>query len=79
MPPMVTPDTTHAWDAQTYDQISAPMTRMGTTVLDRLQLIGNETVLDAGCGSGRVTAKLLDRLPLNIMKSYEFPGIPGNS
>ena len=63
MPPMVTPDTTHAWDAQTYDQISAPMTRMGTTVLDRLQLIGNETVLDAGCGSGRVTAKLLDRLP----------------
>lgn len=63
MPLMATKDTTHAWDAQTYDQISAPMTRMGTTVLDRLQLTGNETVLDAGCGSGRVTAKLLERLP----------------
>ncbi len=63
MAPMATPDTTHAWDAQTYDQNSAPMTRMGTTVLDRLELGGDETVLDAGCGSGRVTAKLLDRLP----------------
>lgn len=60
---MVSRDTTHAWDALTYDQISAPMTRMGTTALDRLQLNGDETVLDAGCGSGRVTAKLLDRLP----------------
>jgi trans-aconitate 2-methyltransferase len=32
-------------------------------VLDRLELKGHETVLDAGCGSGRVTGMLLDRLP----------------
>jgi trans-aconitate 2-methyltransferase len=32
-------------------------------VLDRLQLAGDETALDAGCGSGRVTRHLLDRLP----------------
>ena len=39
------------------------MTRWGTDVLDRLPLRGDETVLDAGCGSGRVTERLVDRLP----------------
>ena len=51
------------WDASTYDKISDPMTRWGTGVLGRLQLAGDETVLDAGCGSGRVTEQLLERLP----------------
>jgi len=32
-------------------------------VLERLELAGDETVLDAGCGSGRVTAALIERLP----------------
>jgi trans-aconitate 2-methyltransferase len=39
------------------------MTRWGGSVLERLALAGNETVLDAGCGSGRVTEQLLERLP----------------
>ena len=51
------------WDAPTYDRIADPMTRWGTVVLDRLPLRGDETVLDAGCGSGRVTERLVDRLP----------------
>jgi trans-aconitate 2-methyltransferase len=51
------------WDGRTYDRISAPMEQMGLAVLDRLELRGDETVLDAGCGSGRVTAELLERLP----------------
>lgn len=52
-----------SWDGATYDRISAPMERMGRAVLDRLELRGDEVVLDAGCGSGRVTEALIQRLP----------------
>jgi trans-aconitate 2-methyltransferase len=50
------------WDGGTYDRVADPMTRWGTAVLDRLPLAGDERVLDAGCGSGRVTEQLLERL-----------------
>jgi trans-aconitate 2-methyltransferase len=53
----------HDWDAETYDAISAPQFSWGMEVLERLELNGDETVLDAGCGSGRVTAELAKRLP----------------
>lgn len=55
--------TTHDWDAATYDRVADPQTRWGATVLERLPLDGAETVLDAGCGTGRVTEQLLARLP----------------
>lgn len=51
------------WDAATYDRVAAPQTRWGGAVLERLPLRGDETVLDAGCGSGRVTEGLAERLP----------------
>lgn len=51
------------WDAATYDRVSAPQVEWAGKVLDRLELRGDETVLDAGCGSGRVTRLLLERLP----------------
>jgi len=51
------------WDASTYDRIADPMFRWGTVVVGWLDLAGDERVLDAGCGSGRVTEVLLDRFP----------------
>jgi trans-aconitate 2-methyltransferase len=54
---------TRDWDATTYDRVSEPQVEWAREVLERLRLRGDETVLDAGCGSGRVTGLLLDRLP----------------
>ena len=55
--------TTHDWDASTYERVSGPQLAWAGEVIDRLELRGDETVLDAGCGSGRVTRVLLERLP----------------
>jgi trans-aconitate 2-methyltransferase len=52
-----------SWHGATYDRLSTPMEAMGREVLARLPLDGSETVIDAGCGSGRVTEALLARLP----------------
>ena len=51
------------WDAAIYHRVSTPQVTWGNRVLERLPLSGSETVVDAGCGSGRLTAKLLERLP----------------
>jgi trans-aconitate 2-methyltransferase len=50
------------WNATSYDRIADPQARWGAEVLERLPLEGDETVLDAGCGSGRVTEMLIERL-----------------
>jgi trans-aconitate 2-methyltransferase len=51
------------WDGASYDRISGTMEKLGLAVLERLELDGDETVLDAGCGSGRITQTLIERLP----------------
>jgi trans-aconitate 2-methyltransferase len=51
------------WDGASYDRISGPMESLGREVLERLELGGDELVLDAGCGSGRITEALIHRLP----------------
>src|SRR6202035_1912924 len=51
------------WDGTSYDRISGTMEALGLEVLERLELRGDELVLDAGCGSGRITAALIERLP----------------
>jgi trans-aconitate 2-methyltransferase len=54
---------TRDWDASAYHRVAVPHEEWARSILDRLPLRGNETVLDAGCGSGRVTSMLVERLP----------------
>lgn len=51
------------WNAATYHRVSGPQVNWGKKVLARVQLRGNETVLDAGCGTGLLTEDLLQTLP----------------
>jgi len=51
------------WNAASYHKVSGPQTSWGQKVLARLQVGGNERAIDAGCGSGRLTGELMERLP----------------
>jgi trans-aconitate 2-methyltransferase len=50
-------------DADAYHQLSDPQFAWGKRLLETLELRGDEVVLDAGCGTGRLTRLLLERLP----------------
>ncbi len=52
------------WDAGTYDRSSEPQQAWASEVLARLEGIADDaTVMDVGCGTGRVTEALLARVP----------------
>ena len=51
------------WNADSYHKVSGPQTSWGQKVLNRLTVNGDERAIDAGCGSGRLTGELMERLP----------------
>jgi trans-aconitate 2-methyltransferase len=60
---MSNPSQTREWNATDYHRISGPQVSWGEKVLPRVHLSGDELLMDAGCGTGRLTAQLLQSLP----------------
>ena len=60
---MSNPPNSREWNAAEYHRLSAPQFQWGQRVLDQLHLRGDEYVLDAGCGTGKLTRLLLQNLP----------------
>jgi trans-aconitate 2-methyltransferase len=60
------------WDAATYHRASDVQEARAEELLEHLHLRGDETVLDAGCGSGRATERLLERLPRGRVIAVDF-------
>jgi trans-aconitate 2-methyltransferase len=52
---------TSAWDADTYDRVADPQEAWAREILERARFAPGQTILDAGCGSGRVTKLLLEQ------------------
>ncbi|MCC6830949.1 MAG: methyltransferase domain-containing protein [Thermoleophilia bacterium] len=51
------------WDAAAYHRLADAQTGWGLRVLQRVHFGGDEDVLDAGCGSGRLTRELAAAVP----------------
>jgi trans-aconitate 2-methyltransferase len=66
---------TFEWDASEYEAVSAPQTSWGAGLLEvfleRRGLRGDEVVIDAGCGTGRVTELLLRHLPNGMVLAVD--------
>ena len=77
------------WDADTYDIVSNAQEEWAKFIIKQRKWSGNEVVLDAGCGSGRITKMLsqlirdgkiyaVDNDPNMIKKATEILGSIGN-
>ena len=60
---MPNPSQTREWNATDYHRLSGPQVSWGKKVLAKVHLRGDEMLMDAGCGTGRLTGELLQSLP----------------
>jgi len=59
------------WDAGTYQRVSEPQVAWGRRVVERIPLRGDERALDAGCGTGRVTRMIAERVPHGTVEAID--------
>ena len=69
------------WDARDYVAHSAAQQEWARELIEKLRLRGDEDALDIGCGDGRATARIAERLPegsvLGVDKSASMIALAG--
>jgi trans-aconitate 2-methyltransferase len=53
----------YTWDADDYARNSSAQQGWARELIGKLELTGSESILDIGCGDGKVTAELASRVP----------------
>jgi trans-aconitate methyltransferase len=53
----------YRWDARDYEKNSTQQRQWAQELLQKLDLLGNEIILDIGCGDGKITAEIAVLLP----------------
>lgn len=53
----------YKWNAEGYANHSSPQQEWGTELFNKLSLVGNERLLDIGCGDGKITIEIAGSLP----------------
>ncbi|MBT3456224.1 methyltransferase domain-containing protein [bacterium] len=51
------------WNAKYYKNNSQGQYQKGISTIEKIELSGNESVLDIGCGDGRITAEIAKQVP----------------
>jgi len=53
----------YSWDSEEYQISSSNQKKWGVELFSKLNLSGNEKVLDIGCGDGEITALIAGKVP----------------
>ncbi|MDQ2682670.1 MAG: methyltransferase domain-containing protein, partial [Chloroflexota bacterium] len=61
-----------AWNAESYHVVSRPHESWAERVLARVPAGGVDSALDAGCGTGKITRELLERLPEATVTALDY-------
>jgi trans-aconitate methyltransferase len=66
--------TPYQWDAQDYEKNSAQQRLWAQELIRKLELRGNEAVLDVGCGDGKVSAEIAASVPAGRVVGIDLSG-----
>jgi len=55
------------WNSEYYKEHSDPQEQSALSVLDKIKFKGNESILDIGCGDGKITANIANRIPKGLV------------
>jgi trans-aconitate methyltransferase len=53
----------HRWDPKVYEKSSSAQQRWAQELLSKISILGDERILDIGCGDGKITAKIALLVP----------------